>query len=186
MGILVAVAAIIAAVQIVGGSAGPLILPLAQTLVAKANTAKTPADARRLVERALALQPANAALWVTLARIDAQDPGGIGATSFAMLDRSYLVGPYDPRVLADRVSFAFDHWDALPADLKVQVQHEVDTAWSVQDQRQRLNNVLGSLTDPRGRLVYWTELFNLHLADISAWVAQHGPATPQPSAAPAL
>ena len=183
-GVLVAVVALIAAAQVVDGARVPAILPLAQSFAAKAAVARDLSQARRLTQRALALQPTNAALWLMLARIEASGPGPLSSEAVTLLDRSYLVGPYDPRVLGDRLVFAFNHWDALPPDLKHQVLSEVDTAWSVRDKRATLSAILGAMTSP-GRLVYWNELFNLRMADISAWVAQHGPigrAKPSPGA----
>lgn len=174
-GVLVAVTALTAVVQIVGGAGVPTILPLAQTLPAKAAAATQPAQAQRLIERGLSLQPANAAFWLALAKIEADRNGAMDPKATGLLDRSYLVGPYDPRVLTDRIVFAFDHWGALSADLKRQVLSEVDAAWSVPTEQARLPGAGDAMHDPEGRLAYWNALFGLHIADISAWVEQHGP-----------
>lgn len=141
-------------------------LPAAYDGMAMDTLTRDPQSATRLAHKALALSPLDARAWLILAIGDTQDAHG-RLTSLARqaLQRSYDAAPYDPQLIADRVSFAYDHWSDLPSDLREETRSETAAAWLIPDRRNQLFLAAQEARTDSGRTFLGLELLRLRVLE---------------------
>lgn len=109
------------------------------------------ASALREVGRRSVAAPADAAPHLERAYLEALRPGPLDAAALGALRRSYALEPLGPDASAWRLRFIFDHWPAIPADLRRQARAELAAAfprhgWALRELPQ-------SVSEPTGRMV---------------------------------
>lgn len=162
-----AAAAALALWQLAPGSNAPQVLPLAQPHFARAaellngarrNDPAALAEAEAEARRALADSPARADAWLALAWVDQARAKRFGPDAAEALERSYLVGPFDPDLGVFRVEFCFDRWSLLPKGLRDDALRELAALWSRTDMREDLRKLAARIEDPAGRMAYAIQL----------------------------
>lgn len=95
--------------------------------------------------------PADAAPALQIAYLESLRPGPLSAVGAGALRRSYALEPLGPDATSWRLHFVFDHWTAMPADLRRLALAELKAAfprhgWAMRELPQ-------SVADPSGRMV---------------------------------
>jgi hypothetical protein len=135
-----------------------------QALVRSLDTPSL-AEAERVTRQELAFGPARPAAWLRLAYIHRVRAGRLDETAIEALRSSYEVAPHDPEVYLWRTRFVFEHWSAMPADLRRAALDEVGRFYSVYYRHHAaIERLAYDLREPNGRLA-------LRLA-IQGWEAQ--------------
>jgi O-antigen ligase len=142
-----------------------LPLPAAYDEMATNALARDPQGARRLALKALALSPVDARAWLVLAIGDASASGRMTPFARQALQRTYDAAPYDPQLIAERVSFAYDHWADLPPDLREQTRSEMAAAWPYPDQRNQLFRAAQEARTDSGSTFLGLELVRLRVLE---------------------
>lgn len=106
--------------------------------------------ARQETEAGLRVSPMNAWAWLRLSLIEKRSAGDFGEASAQALRQSYAVSPFGPQVTSWRLRYAFDNWNALPADLKEAAKLEMKTSWL--ERQDMITQTIVGIPDERGRL----------------------------------
>ena len=146
----------------------PLPLTAAYDAEAALSLDADPVRAKAASMKALAISPADARAWLNLARLDARPAGRLSPSGVADLERSYDMVPYDPQLIADRVSLVYDHWSELSSDIHEETLSEVRTAWPFADQRNDVFAAAKQATSPTGKLALALEMFQLRMSSLVA------------------
>lgn len=120
----------------------------------------TLAEARSETLAGLRLSPMNGWAWLRLSFIETQE-NGFDVEAATALRKSYDVAPFGPQITSWRLSFAFSHWKALPADLKEAVRSELRASWL--ERRSTVDAAINRVTDLEGRLTARTMLRRLQI-----------------------
>lgn len=96
-------------------------------------------------------RPADATVALQQGYVESLRPGPLSRATVEALRKSYVIEPLGPDVSAWRLRFIFDHWSAMPQDLRDRALTELSAAfprhgWAMRDLSQ-------SITDPAGRMV---------------------------------
>ncbi|MFN7110032.1 MAG: hypothetical protein ACK4M2_00220 [Brevundimonas sp.] len=103
------------------------------------------------LDRGAARTPADATPALQIAYLESLRPGPLSAVGAEALRRSYALEPLGPDATSWRLRFVFDHWPAMPADLRRLALAELKAAfprhgWAMRELPQ-------SVADPSGRMV---------------------------------
>lgn len=103
------------------------------------------------LDRSAARTPADAAPALQIAYLESLRPGPLSAVGAEALRRSYALEPLGPDATLWRLRFVFDHWPAMPPDLRRLALAELAAAfprhgWAMRELPQ-------SVADPSGRMV---------------------------------
>ena len=129
--------------------------PLPLLGVMQAAPIRGPGDIARLrayAKRRLALSPADAGAWVSLAYAARAEEGRCGRACNGALTEAFRVGPLDPLTFAWRARFALENWPALtPAVRDLTIRH-MRYAWSTPEGRLAIKDMGVTVREPSGRL----------------------------------
>lgn len=118
--------------------------------------------ARTLTQKALAVSPYDTGAWLRLAYLDDRLNGHLTAEGVGALRASYSMIKFDQYVAFWRISFALEHWDALPDDVRTAVRNETFVVASNPGHRRSMHSLLAHVHNSPGKLVatLWRERLN--------------------------
>ncbi len=118
---------------------------------AKKPTDKALADAEALTRKELGWSPAQPALWARLAQIRTLRQGRLDGEATSLLERSYVLSPYDSELVLWRTAFTFDHWGSASPALRRRARDEAGAFYAQAKDRTSLNALGAQVHDPAGR-----------------------------------
>lgn len=104
----------------------------------------------RLSGRELALRPASGAAWLRKAAIE-MELGHTEASSQA-LENSFVVAPLQTSLFDRRTIFAYEHWDQLSPNARVQTVYHLRAEWRRSGRPARFVAMANGLRNPAGRI----------------------------------
>lgn len=95
--------------------------------------------------------PAEAMMSLQRAFLESLKPGALNESAINAIRRSYILEPLGPDATVWRLRFVFNHWAAMPQDVRENARAELNAAfprhgWAMRELPQTVN-------DPTGRMV---------------------------------
>ncbi len=152
--------------QLAAPLAAPTLFPFSETYTTKAIAATTDTERLKWSELAIKVSPARAENWTLLAYAYQMADHGFSPRAIDALRHSYIIGPLSPDAHEWRLSYIFNNWSLLPADLKLQAAQELTTYMTrTSGMSFFYQNLRKNVTDPQGRLMMATMIMSKQMQD---------------------